>query len=227
MPAASNFNNAMARTHRPLRISVILLFSMSLIALGLLRDVGLSSSAAPILQTSSDVPVLTTTTTAPPPPTTVAPVAADSPRLKSGAVAVPKNSYAPEPIVQIGQLEIPKIGLVTPIYHGITLRNIDNGPSHWPGTAMPGDVGNSVFAGHRVTHSHPFLNIDLLEAGDLAVFTVNGVKSTYQVTSHEIVKPNALWIADQTATPTATIFGCHPKHSASYRYVVHMALVQQ
>jgi sortase A len=196
---------------------------VSLIALGLLRDIGPSSSASPILQTS-DVPLITTTT---PPSTTTTLPPADSPRLASGAVKPPTSSYAPEPIVLIGQLEIPKIGLVTPIYHGITLRNIDNGPSHWPGTAMPGEIGNTVFAGHRVTHSHPFLNIDLLEAGDQAIFTINGVRSVYTVTSHEIVKPNALWIADQTPTATATIFGCHPKHSASYRYVVHMALVQQ
>ena len=101
-------------------------------------------------------------------------------------VAVPRNSYAPEPIQQIGTIEIPKIGLVTPIYHGITLRNIDLGPSHWPGTAMPGEVGNSVFAGHRVTHTHPFLHIDQLVNGDLVYFTVQGVRSTYTVTGHEI-----------------------------------------
>jgi sortase (surface protein transpeptidase) len=35
-----------------------------------------------------------------------------------------------------------------------------------------------------------------------------------------------LWIADQTATATATIFACHPPGSARYRYVVRMALVQ-
>jgi len=211
----------MARTYRPLRLTVILVFTMALTALGLMRASSTISSAAPILQTS-DVPIITTTTV---PPTTVPPVTAAT--LQSGAMRVPKNSYAPEPIIQIGQLEIPKIGLVTPIMHGITLRNIDLGPSHWPGTAMPGEVGNTVFAGHRVTHTHPFLHIDQLVPGDQLIFTVNGIRSVYSVTGHEIVKPDALWIADPTPTPTATIFGCHPPHSASYRYVVRASLVEQ
>ncbi|HZN13005.1 MAG TPA: class E sortase, partial [Acidimicrobiales bacterium] len=161
----------MARTYRPLRLTVILVFTMALTALGLMRASSTISSAAPILQTS-DVPIITTTTV---PPTTVPPVTAAT--LQSGAMRVPKNSYAPEPIIQIGQLEIPKIGLVTPIMHGITLRNIDLGPSHWPGTAMPGEVGNTVFAGHRVTHTHPFLHIDQLVPGDQLIFTVNGIRS--------------------------------------------------
>ena len=68
----------------------------------------------------------------------------------------PANAYAAEPIVEIGMIEIPKIGLYHRVMHGISLRNIDLGPSHWPGTAMPGELGNTVFAGHRVTHTHPF-----------------------------------------------------------------------
>jgi sortase A len=141
-------------------------------------------------------------------------------------VEVPHNSYAPEPITQIGTLEIPKIGLVTPIFHGITMRNIDLGPSHWPGTPMPGENGNTVFPGHRITHTHPFRNIDKLVPGDQAIFTVNGVRSVYVVTGSQIVRPTQMEIINPTPTPTATIFGCHPPGSASFRYVVKMALVE-
>lgn len=195
--------------------------AFGLLSLGVMHTSGTTSSASPVLQTAS-VPLLTTTTAA---PTTT--TAAPRPRASSGdsPVRPPANGYAPEPIRLIGQLEIPKIGLSTPIYEGITLRNIDLGPSHWPGTAMPGQVGNAVFAGHRVTHTHPFLHIDSLETGDQLIFTIDGVKSVYSVTSHEVVTPDALYIADQTPTATATIFGCHPPHSATYRYVVHAALV--
>src|SRR3712207_8743422 len=44
----------------------------------------------------------------------------------------------------------------------------------WPGTAFPGETGNAVFAGHRVTHSHPFRHIDKLVPGDEVFFTING-----------------------------------------------------
>jgi sortase A len=142
-------------------------------------------------------------------------------------IDVPDDPYAPEPVQRIGTMEIPKIGLKADIYHGITLRNIDFGPSHWPGTALPGESGNAVFAGHRVTHTHPFRDIDQLVPGDKATFTVNGVTSTYVVTGHEIVTPDALDIVRQTPAPTATLFACHPPHSATHRYVVHLALLSQ
>ncbi|MEY2476663.1 MAG: sortase [Actinomycetota bacterium] len=165
-------------------------------------------------------PTTTTSTTVPPEPA----VQVSRPE---GPVHVPSNAYAPEPIVKIGTLEIPKIGLNTPIYHGITMRNIDLGPSHWPGTPMPGENGNTVFPGHRVTKTRPFRNIDQLRPGDLAIFTVNGVRSTYVMTGNQIVKPTQMEIIDPTPTPTATIVACHPPGSARQRFVVKFALVQE
>jgi sortase A len=166
--------------------------------------------------------VPTTTTTTAPPVTTTPP--AVLPRV-SRPVRAPADSYAAEPIVEIGVIEIPKIGLYHRVMEGISLRNIDLGPSHWPGTAMPGQLGNTVFAGHRVTHTHPFLRINELAPGDLVIFHINGLKSTYNVTGSEVVYPNNLSIVDQTETATGTLFACHPPHSAKQRYVVHLALV--
>lgn len=137
----------------------------------------------------------------------------------------PADPYQAEPLVQIGTIEIPKIGLVHPVFEGITLGTIDHGPGHWPGTALPGQPGNAVFAGHRVTHTHPFLHIDQLAPGDLVIFTIRGQRSTYRVTGSQVVRPDETWIVNQTATATATLFACHPPHSATYRYVVHLELV--
>lgn len=179
----------------------------------------------PLLAVAVPIPS-TTTTVAPPvtaPPETAPPAAAaNRPRRP---VSVPREPYAPEPIRQIGSMEIPKIGLRHSIWEGVTLRNIDNGPSHWPGTAMPGTAGNAVFAGHRTTHSKPFRNIDQLVEGDEVIFTVGDQRSVYKVTGHEIVTPRELRIVEQTAEPTATLFACHPPGSAKFRYVVHLALV--
>ncbi len=124
-----------------------------------------------------------------------------------------------------GRIIIPRIGLNHLTYEGIDLSVIDYGPSHWPGTAMPGDVGNTVFPGHRVTHDHPFYDIDLIQIGDQVIFENATGRYTYQVTDHFVVNADETWIADQTDTPTFTIFGCHPKHSAKQRYVVKGTLV--
>jgi sortase A len=176
----------------------------------------------------ADSPVLAkaavTTTTAP--PTTLPPTTTPAPVARvSRPVSAPRDAYAAEPIVEIGAIEIPKIGLYHRVMEGISLRNIDLGPSHWPGTALPGENGNAVFAGHRVTHTHPFLRINELTAGDLVIFHINGRKSTYSVTGSEVVYPTQLSIVNQTENATATLFACHPPHSAKQRYVVHLVLV--
>lgn len=124
----------------------------------------------------------------------------------------------------IGRLEIPALGLDVALHQGIELRVIDRGPSHWPGTALPGQPGNVVVAGHRVTNTKPFRYIDTLEVGDESIFTVDGVRSVYRVTGHEVVDDQAMWITDQTAQPTATLFACHPPGSAKFRWVTRLAL---
>jgi hypothetical protein len=60
---------------------------------------------------------------------------------------------------------------------------VDHGPGHWPGSAMPGRRGNAVFAGHRVTHDHPFMDLDLLAPGDKVIFDMAHGTFTYAITS--------------------------------------------
>jgi len=168
------------------------------------------SSTTTTIQTTSS-----TTLTVPVPP-----VAAP----RTNPQAPPQNARAATPIVQIGEMRIPKIGLVHPVYEGVTLTVIDKGPGHWPGSAMPGELGNTVFAGHRVTHTRPMRNIDRLVAGDEVLFTTNAGTFTYRVTGHEIVTPKDVHIVNPTPDATMTIFGCHPPGSAKQRYVVRGAL---
>jgi len=174
---------------------------------------------------NEDSPLLETTpTTLPATTTTRKPHKKPKPVLTKPE-APPADPYANVPIIQIGSLEIPKIGELTPIYEGITLTVIDHGPGHWPGSALPGQIGNTVFPGHRVTHSHPFLNLDLLTPGDQIVFHMTGYDYVYKVTGTQIVYPTDLYIIDPTPTATVTLVACHPKHSAAQRIVVKGKLV--
>ncbi|MEY2566572.1 MAG: sortase [Actinomycetota bacterium] len=132
---------------------------------------------------------------------------------------------APGGPIVTGRIEIPKIGLDHLTYEGNTLAQINYGPSHWPGTPMPGHVGNAVFPGHRITHTHPFFFIDQLVAGDTIVFTTGEGRFVYEVYQSMIVRPSETWIVDNTRDPILTIFGCHPRGSARFRYVVRARLV--
>jgi len=179
-------------------------------------------TAAPASEREQDAPVLdalpTTTTTEPVTTTTAAPVVATP-------IAPPVNPRAPEPIVKIGEIQIPKIGLVHPIYEGVTLTVIDHGPGHWPGSAAPGQRGNAVFAGHRVTHTHPFLRINELVPGDEIIFKMPNGTFTYKMTRFQIVTPKDVHIVDPTPDATLTLFACHPPHQAIQRYVVRGTFV--
>jgi sortase A len=180
-----------------------------------------STSDDPIAERASAE--ATTTSTAP--PTTAAPTTTTEAPLPVPEPA-PAEAYAPTPEVVHGTLSLPSIGVEQELHEGVTLTAIDRGPSHWPGTAMPGQVGNVVVAGHRVTNTRPFYDLDLLQPGDPLVFTMSdGTTWTYELTSTEIVEPNAMHIVEQTRERTATLFACHPKHSAAQRIVAHFRLV--
>jgi sortase A len=159
-------------------------------------------------------------TTAPKPTTTTFDV-----RKLPQPLPPPSDPYAAGPVTQVGSIEIPKIGLLHAVFEGITLTVIDHGPGHWPGSAMPCQRGNTVFPGHRVTHTHPFLNIDRVSPGDRIIFHMPGRDCVYKVTRTQIVQPTALSVTDPTVTPTVTLIACHPKHSAAQRIVVKGTLI--
>jgi LPXTG-site transpeptidase (sortase) family protein len=141
---------------------------------------------------------------------------------------VPDDPRAPTPVVRHGMLEIPAIGLRQPFFEGVTLTAIDNGPSHWPGTAMPGQLGNVVVAGHRVTKTRPFYDLDLVQPGDELIFTMDdGTRHVYVLDRIEIVAPDAVEIVSQSYGYRATLFGCHPKGTKQQRIVGHFTLRQQ
>lgn len=178
---------------------------------------------APTLVATAE-PAVTSTTTAPPITTTIAPAATPAPAPRTQPAAPPRQSRAPTPIVQVGEIRIPRIGLVHKIYEGVTLTVIDQGPGHWPGSAMPGQLGNAVFAGHRVTHSHPFKRLNELVTGDEITFQTNDGVFTYTMTEQEIVTPRDVHIVNPTPDATLTLFACHPPGSARQRIVVRGVL---
>lgn len=176
---------------------------------------------------------------APPPPPPPAPEEPDVEAVADTTAAVvgslratlptpeppPRNPRAATPEVRHGQLEIPSIGLSQPFFEGVTLTAIDRGPSHWPGTAMPGQLGNVVIAGHRTTKTRPFWDLDLVQPGDELVFTMaNGDRFIYVLDRTEVVDASAVHIVNQSYGYRATLFGCHPKGSARQRIVGHFTL---
>ncbi|HEY3240639.1 MAG TPA: class E sortase [Acidimicrobiia bacterium] len=180
-------------------------------------DVGPAPPAAKVFRSFVEDPSPTTSTTLPADPApAVAPRTTPTP---------PPPERAPTPLVKVGEIRIPRIGLVHAIYEGVSLTVVDHGPGHWPGSAMPGQLGNTVFAGHRVTHSHPFRNVDQLVPGDEVIFATADGEFHYKVTGTEIVGAKDTWIVTPTPNATMTLFACHPPGSAKQRIVIRGAYV--
>lgn len=159
------------------------------------------------------------------PPSTAAPPPAPTTTGLPLPDPIPDDPYAPTPEVVLGTLEIPRLGVSAPLQEGITLTAINRGPGHWPGTPMPGGLGNMVIAGHRTTYSKPFNRIDELVAGDRVVFAMPDGPVTYEVRGVIVVPAENIGIAAQSSAHTATLFACHPKGSATHRIVAKLRLV--
>lgn len=150
-------------------------------------------------------------------------------------------------------LYIPALGqdYAYTIVEGTTTADLERGPGHYTGTAVPGQLGNFALAGHRVTKGQPFLNINELRPGDPVVvqtvrywyvYDVLGDKKTKNlgavdaqgVPGREIVAPtDGGVIAPVPDHPGATVkralmtmTTCNPKYSASQRMVVHAVLAR-
>ena len=177
-------------------------------------DVGPETPRPKVFKAFVEDPAPTTTTTTIP---VIDPIPTAAPRT---VPTPPPPERAKEPLVRVGEIRIPKIGLVHPIYEGVSLTVVDHGPGHWPGSAMPGQFGNTVFAGHRVTHSHPFRKFDELVPGDEVFFKTADGEFTYKVTGTEIVGAKDTWIVTPTPDATMTLFACHPPGSAKQRIVI-------
>lgn len=95
----------------------------------------------------------------------------------------------------IGLLTVPKWRGLTnnnmPIMEGTGNDVLDLAAAgHQKDTAMPGQVGNCVLAGHRRTNGNSFRFIHRLAAGDRVCVETKTNWYVYKVTSSEIVRPN-------------------------------------
>ncbi|WP_425955535.1 class E sortase [Xylanimonas sp. McL0601] len=138
------------------------------------------------------------------------------------------------------QLYVPRFGpdYVAPIAGGVDRREVLDrlGIGHYPGTAMPGGLGNFATAGHRTTFGKPYNQIAELRHGDAVVVRTRTTWYVYRVTSHEIVWPTQIEVVSpipglkpgeplpQLTQRFMTMTACHPMFSARQRYVVHAEL---
>jgi len=118
------------------------------------------------------------------------------------------------------------------VVEGVDGTDLRRGPGHYPGTALPGEVGNVVLSGHRTTYGAPFAHLDRLLPGDPIVVETRDTYFTYAVTGAQVVAPTATAVilpvpGEPAARPTRrllTLTTCHPRYSARQRLIVYAEL---
>ncbi len=129
---------------------------------------------------------------------------------------------------ELGILVIPKIDVVARIVEGIDDRQLYYGVGHTGGTAIPGEAGNSVLAGHRTSYRmHPFRDLDKVSEGDLIEVVTPEKTTSYTVFEILVVEPTDRAILKQNKNETIlTLYTCHPPGSLEYRLVVKALLTE-
>ena len=124
----------------------------------------------------------------------------------------------------IGYIDIPKINVKLPIYHGDTDKVLEKGVAHLPNTAFPiGGVGNhSVLSAHTGYPTQVFFdNLNELEIGDEIKVSVLDETLTYAVTAKNIVKPdNISLLSVDDEKDLLSLITCYPYGINSHRLIV-------
>jgi sortase A len=152
----------------------------------------------------------------------------------------PVRPGGPDPAVRpvdgqpFAVLRVPRLGASyrQAVVEGVGHSELQKGPGHYPGTALPGQVGNTVLSGHRTTYGAPFNRFDELKPGDVIDIQIRYRTYHYRVTGSRIVSPNAsgvlLPVPDRPGVAATdrllTMTTCNPKYSAAQRLIVFAKL---
>ncbi|WP_243238225.1 class C sortase [Ruminococcus hominis] len=124
----------------------------------------------------------------------------------------------------MGSLEIPKIQVELPIYHGTADEVLSNGIGHLEGTSLPigGENTHSVLTGHRGLPSSKLLvRLDEMKIGDLFFIHTYKEVMAYKVEEIMVVKPeDTAWMEIKGEKDLVSLVTCTPFGINSHRLIV-------
>ncbi len=107
----------------------------------------------------------------------------------------------------IGELQIPRLALTAMVVQGDSPQILQRAVGHLAGTALPGESGNVVLAGHRDTFFRPLRQV---HAGDAITLKTRAGDFEYLVESTAVVPPGDVRVLEPTPTRTLTLITCFP-----------------
>jgi sortase A len=156
-------------------------------------------------------------------------------RVGTKTLPVPSRSVTagvplpvPPPGGALDHLVIPAIGVTRYVVQGVSDEDLQMGPGHYPGTPLPGQLGNVAIAGHRTTFGAPFFRLNEVVPGDLVYLTdTSGTTWVYAVRHIWVVVPTDTAVLGATRQAYLTLTTCNPRFEAITRLVVRAVLLER
>jgi sortase A len=120
--------------------------------------------------------------------------------------AVTGVTYAVASGVPVARLRIPKLGLDEIVLEGVDGNSLNAGPGHLPGSAFPGEEGNSIISAHRDRH---FARLGAIQVGDTIVTESGAHDEHWVVISKRVIDADAPALF-RSADATLTLTTCWP-----------------
>jgi sortase A len=129
----------------------------------------------------------------------------DAAAASAGAVVAP--AVTRKDGTSIGEILIPRLGLAAMVVQGESSAILRHAVGHLADTALPGEMGNVVLAGHRDTFFRPLKDV---RAGDAITLRTRDGDHEYLVESTAVVPPTAVDVLEPTGGRTLTLITCFP-----------------
>lgn len=124
----------------------------------------------------------------------------------------------------MGSIEIPKINVNIPVYHGTSEEVLSNGVGHFQDSSLPigGNNTRCILTGHRgLPNSKLFTRLDELEKEDLFFISTCGEVLAYRITDIKIMEPEeAEMLEILPEKDLCTLITCTPYGINTQRLVV-------
>jgi sortase A len=125
------------------------------------------------------------------------------------------------------RITIPEIEIDWIVKKGTDYATLKKGPGHYTSSALPGENGTCLVAGHRTTYGAPFNRLDELEEGDEIIIETEGnEKFIYLVTGQESALPTDMTVLENTEYPSLVLSTCHPKFYATRRLIIYARILE-
>lgn len=129
----------------------------------------------------------------------------------------------------MGYVEIPKIQVYLPIYHGTGADSLERGVGHLLGSSLPvgGTSTHTILTGHSGMASQKlFTDLEQLESGDVFYLHILDMVLAYQVMGTETVLPHdTSYLGIEQGQDLCTLVTCYPTGVNTHRLLVQGARI--